>query len=102
MLKKLFGLLLFIAIYTTTNASTSSLPNESNTIQSLAKLHKFKVKTVNELEYWWVLHNDGCYRLYRVEVIGGIFEIWTPLNHTNYIGSTINCVYTQEQMDVMC
>jgi hypothetical protein len=102
MLKKLFGLLLFIAIYTTTNAATSSLPNESSAIQSLAKLHKFKVKLDNELEYWWVLHNDGCYRLYRVEIIGGILEIWTALNYTNYIGTTINCVYTQEQMDVMC
>jgi hypothetical protein len=94
--------LLFVAIYTATNAAISSLPNELPTIQSLAKLHKFKVKIVYELEYWWVLHNDGCYRLYRVEIIGGILEIWTALNYTNYIGSTINCVYTQEQMDFMC
>lgn len=102
MLKKLFGILLFVAIYTTTNAATSSLHNGSPAIQSLEKLHKFKAKTVNEIEYWWVLHNDGCYRLYRVEIVGGILEFWTALNYTNYIGNTTNCVYSQEQMEVMC
>jgi hypothetical protein len=101
MLKKLFGVLLFAAIFTTTNAATPSL-NEAPSIQSFEKLHKFKAKTVNEIEYWWVLHNDGCYRLYRVEIVGGILEFWTAMNYTNYIGTTTNCAYSQEQMEVMC
>jgi hypothetical protein len=49
------------------------------------------------------LDNDGCYHLYRVEVVGGQLEFWTPLGWwNNYHGSTTNCVFTQEQMDVMC
>lgn len=99
----MFGLMLFIAIYSTTNAATTTpIPKENPATQSLENLRKFKVKTVNEIEYWWVLHNDGCYHLYRVEIVGGILEFWTPLGYWNYIGSTTNCVYSQEQMEVMC
>ena len=87
----------------TTNAATKTdTPILSSSIQSFQSLYKFKVKTVNEIEYWWILGNDGCFRLYRLEILGGILEFWTYLGYSNYIGNTTNCAYSQEQMETMC
>lgn len=103
MFKKLFGVMLVTFFFLTTNAATETTnPHAAPKNQSLAKLYKFKVNAANEIEYWWVLHNDGCFRLYRVEIVGGILEFWTPLGWWNYIGTTTNCVYSLEQMDTMC
>ncbi|HMP93829.1 MAG TPA: hypothetical protein PKD90_13195 [Phnomibacter sp.] len=56
----------------------------------------------NEVELWWVLHNDGCYYMYKVVVMGGLLEFWTALNYSNYIGTTKMCVYTNDEMDNRC
>jgi hypothetical protein len=59
-------------------------------------------KDINEIYYIYTLHNNGCFYLFRVTVVGGILEFWEPMNYTNYIGQTEICMYTEEQMEVMC
>jgi hypothetical protein len=103
MLKNIFGVLFFAFIYTTTNATTKSdTPIPTSGSQSFQHLYKFKAKSVNEIEYWWIPGTDGCFRLYRLEIIGGVIEIWTSLGYLNYTGITTNCAYSQEQMETMC
>jgi hypothetical protein len=96
-------LLLLTVLYAFPKIS-SAMPLSKNTevLQSLENLQKFKIKTLNEIEYWWVLYNDGCYHLYRVEIVGGLLEFWTPLGYWNYIGATTACAFSYEEMDVMC
>jgi hypothetical protein len=104
MMKKIFSFFLVVTICETVYAKEATpLLNEDDTGYSLENLTGFVASAFNEIEYWWVLDNDGCYHLYRVEVVGGQLEFWTPLGWwNNYHGSTTNCVFTQEQMDVMC
>jgi len=103
MRKSSLFLLLLTVMYIVPNVS-SAMPLSKNVevFQSMEKMHKFKFRTINEIEYWWVLYNDGCYHLYRVEIVGGLLEFWTPLGYWNYIGATTICSFSYEEMDVMC
>ena len=58
-------------------------------------------KTGNEIYYVWVLMDDGCFYLFRVEVVGGILEFWTPMGPDNFVGSTRNCIF-REEIDSIC
>lgn len=54
--------------------------------------------------YWWFLHNDGCYYLYRIETVegNGVAIDWIyPLNYTNYDGTYVRCIYA-ETIETMC
>lgn len=102
MLKKISAVLLFIIITNTSFASPETLAPEVTPNSPTNTLYKFKVSTINEIEYWWILHNDGCFRLYKVVIVDGILEFWTALGWSNYIGPTTNCIYTKDQMETMC
>ena len=60
-----------------------------------------KIEIQNEIYYVWVLMDNGCFYLFRVEVVGGILEFWTPMGAHNFVGSTVNCIF-QEEMDSIC
>jgi hypothetical protein len=54
--------------------------------------------------YWWILYDDGCYYLYRIEV--GVEEgrgvaYFYPMNHLNYHGTYVRCTY-EETIESMC
>ncbi len=103
MRKSSLFLLLLTVLYIVPNISSAMpLSKNAEVFQSMEKMHKFKFRTINEIEYWWVLYNDGCYHLYRVEIVGGRLEFWTPLGYWNYIGATTICSFSYEEMDVMC
>jgi|LakMenE18May11ns_1017448.scaffolds.fasta_scaffold9934839_2 hypothetical protein len=54
--------------------------------------------------YWWILHNDGCYYLYRIEVgeeDGRTVAWFYPMNHLNYSGTYARCTYA-ETIESMC
>lgn len=103
-MRKLSLLLLLLTVLYAFPKISSAMPLSKNAevLQSLENLQKLKIKTLNEIEYWWVLYKDGCYHLYRVEIVGGLLEFWTPLGYWNYIGATTTCSFSYEEMDVMC
>ncbi len=60
------------------------------------------IRTGIDIYYTWVLFGNGCFYLYRVEVVDNILEFWTPMGPGNWATNYINCAYTDEQMDNLC
>ena len=77
--------------------------NTGKDIISESKLFNGVSKKVssNEIYYVWVLMDNGCYYLYRVEVVDDILEFWTPMGPLNYAGTTVNCMF-QKEIDSLC
>jgi len=61
-MRKLSLVLLILNVLYSFPKISSAMPLSKNAevFQSLENLQKFKIKTLNEIEYWWVLYNDGC------------------------------------------
>lgn len=89
-----FALCCLLVSYT----ALASIP----TLHSTEKKIKAKSLTERETDYVWVLHNNGCFYLYRVDVYDGILEFWVPLTPFNWGTSYVNCVYSEDQMDTLC
>lgn len=54
------------------------------------------------VEYHWFLHNDGCYRLYRVIIYLNYLVFVETVDPLHYAGVTRICPYTAEEMSTLC
>lgn len=69
--------------------------------RNLTKITKAN-KTVDEIiGYYWILFNDGCWRLGRVTRDENGDYWWESLGYWNYIGTTVKCM-SDEEFDALC
>ena len=110
-MKKLIYLIVFVFVTTSAISSPKHFPkkvdiieiNKSNkdlAAKPLRLINQMKTIKPFDIYYQFILHNNGCFYLYRIYNLDGM--VWgEAIDPTYYHGTTSFCPY-EENMNIMC
>ena len=98
---------LALAVLTVFLVSTACLASSKPADASDPKPFRVKVVPAMDIEYYWVLMDNGCYWLFQVKSVSSadgavVLEWWTPMNAMTWAGSYVNCAFSAEEMETIC